>query len=264
MDQCAGDTCAGTPSRQGSRALQQRTAIFAAVLALGLADIGIVNAQGIYFGIGPGVYDPGLPPHEIMRIVRSTGLTPLTRPGRRGPYYMVIAANRSGGQMRVVIDAYGGEIVRISPMLVAGLYGPQVAAPYEPPPRIVSVPPELKDPPPGYGPNARFDGGVPPVPPRSVPSARIATAPATIVPPAAVPPAAAPPYTAALPARTPMPRARPNVAAKEAPAALQATAPAAPQVTAPAPAAVPSAAPAQDSPAAKPEPTQMIPVAPLE
>jgi hypothetical protein len=281
MDQCAGDTCAGTPSRQGSRALQQRTAIFAAVLALGpalgLANVGVANAQGIYFGIGPGVYDPGLPPHEIMRIVRSTGLTPLTRPGRRGPYYMVIAANRSGGQMRVVIDAYGGEIVRISPMMVAGLYGPPVGGPYEPPPpRIVTVPPELKDPPPVYGPNARFDGGVPPVPPRPVPSARIATAPAVVVPPATVPPAAAPPYTAALPARTPMPRARPSMASNQtpaaAPAALQATAPAPAPVPVPVPvpvppaatAPVPPAAPANDNPAAKPAALQMIPVAPLE
>src|SRR2546425_912781 len=91
-------TRARMPSRQGSGVLQQRTAIFAAVLALGLADVGIANAQAIYFGFAPRVYDPGLPPHEIMRIVRSTGLAPLTRPGRRGPYYMVIAANRSGGQ----------------------------------------------------------------------------------------------------------------------------------------------------------------------
>ena len=94
------------PSRQGVRVLRQRTAIFAAVLALGL-DIGIANAQAIYFG--PRVYDAGLPPHEIMRIVRSTGLAPLTRPARRGPYYVLLATNRSGGQMRVVVDAYAGE-----------------------------------------------------------------------------------------------------------------------------------------------------------
>src|SRR5438270_11819114 len=106
----------------GSRVLRQRTAIFAAVLALGL-DIGIANAQAIYFG--PRVYDAGLPPHEIMRIVRSTGLAPLTRPARRGPYYVLLATTRSGGQMRVVVDAYAGEIVRVNPMLVAGLYGPQ-------------------------------------------------------------------------------------------------------------------------------------------
>jgi hypothetical protein len=257
--------------------LQQRTAIFAAVLALGLADIGIANAQGIYFGFAPRVYDPGLPPHEIMRIVRSTGLTPLTRPGRRGPYYVVVAANRSGGQMRVVIDAYGGEIVRINPMLVAGLYGPQLAAPYDPPPRIVTVPsydppprvvtvpPEIKDPPTGSVPTARFDGGVPPVPPRSVPGARIATAPAATVPPLT---AAVPPHTAALPERTPTPRPRPNVASNQtpavAPAALQATAPAPVPVPPAAAAPAPPAAPANNNPAAKPEALQMIPVAPLE
>jgi hypothetical protein len=259
------------PSRQGSGVLQRRTAIFAAVIALGpalgLANVGSANAQAFYFGFGPSVYgpriyDPGLPPHEIMRIVRSTGLTPLTRPGRRGPYYVVVAADRTGGQMRVVVDAYAGEIVRINPMLVAGLYPPQVGGPYEPPPRVVAAPPEIKDPPVGSGPNARFDDGVPPVPPRSVPRARIATAPpATAVPPST---AAVPPHTAALPARTPTPRPRPSVASKDtpaaAPAALQATAPVAPQVTSPAP---PAATP-KDETAVKPAPTQMIPVAPLE
>src|SRR5947199_77406 len=148
------------PSRQGVRVLRQRTAIFAAVLALGL-DIGIANAQAIYFG--PRVYDAGLPPHEIMRIVRSTGLAPLTRPARRGPYYVLLATNRSGGQMRVVVDAYAGDIVRVNPMLVAGLYGPQPAAPYGPPPRIVTGPSKFDDPPLAYTPNTRFDGGVPPV-----------------------------------------------------------------------------------------------------
>jgi hypothetical protein len=251
--------------------LQRRTAIFAAVIALGpalgLANVGSANAQAFYFGFGPSVYgpriyDPGLPPHEIMRIVRSTGLTPLTRPGRRGPYYVVVAADRTGGQMRVVVDAYAGEIVRINPMLVAGLYPPQVGGPYEPPPRVVTAPPEIKDPPVGSGPNARFDDGVPPVPPRSVPRARIATAPpATAMPPST---AAVPPHTAALPAQTPMPRARPHVAATQTPAAapatVQAIAPAAPPAAVPAP---PATTP-KDEIAAKPAPTQMIPVAPLE
>ena len=237
--------------------MRQRTAIFAAVLALGL-DIGIANAQAIYFG--PRVYDAGLPPHEIMRIVRSTGLAPLTRPARRGPYYVLLATNRSGGQMRVVVDAYAGEIVRVNPMLVAGLYGPQPAVPYGPPPRIVTGPSEFDDPPLAYTPNTRFDGGVPPVPPRSVPAPRIATAPGATLPSST---AAAPPHTAALPARTPMPRPRPNVAANNMPA-THVTAPAA--VPEPAPAPVPTAAPGKDKDesAAKPAPVQMIPVAPLE
>jgi hypothetical protein len=260
MEKCAGDTGAHAIARQGSGVLQQRTAIFAAVLALGLIDVGAAHAQGFFFG--PRFYDAGLPPHEVMRIVRSTGLAPMTRPVRRGPYYVVVATNRAGGQMRVVVDAYGGEIVRINPMLVAGLY-PPVGAPYDPPPRVVNVPPEIPAPGygPSYGPSARFDDGVPPVPPRSVPSARIATAPNAGAAPST---AAAPPHTAALPARTPMPRPRPGVAKNEAPSAepatLQATAPAAAPV--PVPPAV--SAPVQDAPAAKSEPTQMIPVAPLE
>jgi hypothetical protein len=240
----------------GSRVLRQRTAIFAAVLALGLGNIGIANAQAIYFG--PRVYDAGLPPHEIMRIVRSTGLAPLTRPARRGPYYVLLATNRSGGQMRVVVDAYAGDIVRVNPMLVAGLYGPQPAAPYGPPPRIVTGPSELDDPPLAYTPNTRFDGGVPPVPPRAVPGARIATAPGATLP-SSTP--AAPPHTGALPARTPMPRPRPNVAAINTPAAHVAAPAAVPET---APASAPSAAPGKDESAAKTAPAQMIPVAPLE
>ena len=91
----------------GRRALQQRTAILAVVLAFGIADAGIANAQTVYVGprvydsraYGPGahIYDGSLLPSAVLRIVRSTGLAPLSRPMRRGAYYEVIAANRAGG-----------------------------------------------------------------------------------------------------------------------------------------------------------------------
>jgi hypothetical protein len=214
--------------------LQQRTAILAAVLALNATGAGIVNAQTVY--VGPRVYDsrayePGgrihdgsLLPFEVMRIVRSTGLAPLSRPMRRGAYYEVIAANRAGGQMRIVVDAFAGDIVKVNPIMAGGPYGPRLAAPYDP---------QLQPPPRPVAPYARFDDGVPPVPPRNVPAARIATAPAT---------APAPDATAALPAaRTPIPRARPSSAAREAPPSPPALA-AAPPAAAPATAATPSAA----------------------
>ena len=228
MGQSAGVTCALMPSRQGSRALQQRTAIFAAVLALGLADVGIANAQAIYFGFAPRVYDPGLPPHEIMRIVRSTGLAPLTRPGRRGAVLWWSQPIARAARCGVVVDAYSGEIIRINPMLVAGLYAPQVAAPYDPAPRVVTVPPELRDPPPGYGPNARFDDGVPPA--AATLECRVRELRRRPPPPGCHPP----PPRRRIPPRcrrgTPTPRPRPSVASKEtpaaAPAALQATVPA--------------------------------------
>ena len=267
---------------QGVGVLQQQTAIFAAVLALGLAGVGSANAQAIYYGPrvydpGPRVYDPALPPYEIMRIVRSAGLAPLTRPTRRGSYYVVIAGTRSGGQMRVLVDAYAGDILRINPMLAAGPYGPRLAVPYDsqlrppapgappydpaprmaspneptPPlispsdslPRLVVVPPEIKEPPVGtLPPMAQFDGGVRPIPPRPIPNGRIAIAPSSMAPAPA--------------ARTPMPRPRPNVATNEA---------SAPAPVAPAPPAAATPAPVTPStPAARPEALQMIPVAPLE
>jgi hypothetical protein len=278
---------ARTAIAKGSVVVQQRTAIIAAMLALGLADAGIANAQSVYIGprvtIGPEVYapgpydpgprayDPALPPYEIMRIVRSSGLAPLTRPVRRGAYYVVLAGTRSGGQMRVLVDAYGGDIVKVNPMVAAGPYGPRFAAPYEqqprpldpyepaprlaspydPPPRIATVPPEIKDPPPGsLPPSARFDDGMAPVPPRTVPGGRVAAAPY----------AAATPRTPPAPvARTPMPRPRPSLAARETPAEPTAAAvspPAAAPVSTPAAAASPTA----QAPAAAP----MVPVAPLE
>jgi hypothetical protein len=282
--------------------LHQQTAILAAALAFGVAGAGIANAQTVY--VGPRVYDsrayePGgriydgsLLPFEVMRIVRSTGLAPLSRPMRRGAYYEVIAANRAGGQMRVVVDAFAGDIVKVNPIMAGGPYGPRLAAPYDPqlqsPPRPVApyAGPEIKEPPHGAPPPyARFDDGVPPVPPRNVPGGRIATAPAT---------GPAPDATGTLPAarpsvaRTPMPRARPNIGPPEAPSVAPALA-AAPPAAAPAAAATPSAAaPALASsplatapplaaapPAAAPKATapaagapsgepKLVPVAPLE
>ena len=213
------------------------------MLAFGVAGAGIANAQTVY--VGPRVYysrayEPGariyagsLLPFEVMRIVRSTGLAPVSRPMRRGAYYEVIAANRAGGQMRVVVDAFAGDIVKVNPIVAGGPYGPRLAAPYDPqlqPPRPVAPYAPAGAPPPHEGPGAsapyaRFDDGVPPVPPRNVPGARIATVPAT---------APAPDATGALPAvrpsvaRTPMPRARPNIGPPEVPpAACTAAAPSA-------------------------------------
>ena len=82
---------------------------------------------------GPGLSDPALPPYEIMSIVRSTGLAPLTRPMRRGPYYVLVAVDRVGRQMRVVVDAQLGDIVNLRPALAAGSYGPELGRPVGPP-----------------------------------------------------------------------------------------------------------------------------------
>jgi hypothetical protein len=268
--------------------LQRRTAIFVAIVAFGLLEIGSANAQSVYVGprvydsqaYGPGgpsgpgarIYDGSLLPFEIMRIVRSHGLTPLSRPLRRGSYYEVIAGTRAGGQMRVVVDAFAGDILRLNPILAGGPNGPRQAAPYDPtlPPRPVAPneagqrapydapPPNLNEtrivaaPP-------RFEAGPPPpVPPRPIPGPQIANVPdatgALSTPPA---PRAE---------RTPMPRPRPAVAAHEPvePPTLAGAPPSQPAVE-PKPAVAKPAVAAKPAPVAAPmAETKMIPVAPLE
>jgi hypothetical protein len=228
-------------------------------MALGLCGASAAQAQ-YYYGSGPRYYDEGLPPYEIMRVVRSAGLAPLSRPVRRGPTYVVVAANRSGGQMRVVVDAVTGDIMTVNPMVAMRPYGAQ---PYYP----GGAP--LNEPPGAYGGDPRFDGGVPPVPPRDLPSARMMPAPgfAPPAPPREAPnarvataPAHASPAAPPPPARTPMPRPRPNVAAASEPA---------PTVTGTVPAPATSKAPAAPvptptAPAIINPSTQMVPVAPLE
>jgi hypothetical protein len=247
--------------------LTHKLTIGATLLALGLGGAGMANAQPVYVGRG---YEASLPPYEIVAIVRSAGMAPLTRPVRRGQDYVVIAGTRNGGQMRVVVDAYEGDILRVTPVAAAQPYGVPAAYPYErqyesrfdPRSRLAPIGPEIKDPPPGtyprsgYGPSSRYDG-VPPVPPRSVPDARVANAP----PPAALP------RPAVKPAHPPLPRSRPSVAS------TQAAAPA-PAAVAPPPAAAPpqqtqaaptppklESAPKTETPAETPV---LVPVAPLE
>src|SRR5499433_2970363 len=257
------------PSGQGRRALKQQAAIFVGAMALGLIAAGDAGAQGFYY-YGPGFYGsryyrPGLPPGQIMQIVRQAGYAPLSAPARRGPTYVVVAMGRSG-QVRVVVDAYGGEIVGVRPVLAMAPYG--APAPYDPRLGPAPIPPgEL---PPAYGPGGGPDGpgaaGEAPhtgsvgvnrtpqmQPPRPIPNQQLATAPNA-------PATAAPP-----PARTPIPRPRPNVEAKAAnaaaPAAAATPAPAAASPSTASPNEVPEAPPAPRKPS---QPTPLVPVAPLD
>jgi hypothetical protein len=215
--------------------LNQKVIFCSALLTLGLGAITTASAQ-YYVGpriyaVSPRVYDPGVPPREVMAIVRSAGLAPQTRPVRRGGTYVLIAASRGGNPVRVVVDAYEGDILRVSPANGVGRdEGPRIT----------------------YGRDSRFDGGVPPVPPRGVPGPHLAN-----VPPAAVPPEAKPEHA-------PLPRPRPSVAAA-APVADPVVPPAAS-----APAAVPTP-PAEAAPATppaeaapKPQAPTLVPVAPLD
>jgi hypothetical protein len=249
----------------GSVIVKQQVTLCAALVALGLGAATAAHAQ--YAPIGPRAYAPGLPPFEIMRIVRAAGLAPLSQPVRRGPGYVLIARDRAGTQLRVVVDAYAGQIVRARPIVVAMRpyapvyvrpYGAPVAAPYPPAvavspyaPRIAAVPPrEIKDPPPvvyAHPPGAEIDAdGLPPVPRHAVPNARIATAPSATL---AARPAVQP--------RTPLPRPRPSVAENEST-----------DVTTPAPAPAPAEAKPEPASGTKAAPKdgelKLVPVAPLE
>jgi hypothetical protein len=231
--------------------LTNKLTIGATLLALGLGGMGTANAQPIY--VAPRMYEPSLPPYEVVAIVRSAGLAPLTRPVRRGADYVLVAGTRNGAQMRVVVDAYEGDILRVTPIGAMRPYGAPAAYPYDPRARMAPVGPEIKDPPRGtyrqgaYGPSAGYDG-VPPIPPRAIPSARVANAPPAVTPHAAVKP--------------PLPRARPGVAANQALAPPTPVAPP-PAAAAAQPQAVP-AAPPQEPSAPKTDSPTLVPVAPLE
>jgi len=79
-----------------------------------------------------------LPPYEIVTILRSTGLNPLDRPVRRGPNYVLRAVDGGGEEVRVVVDARGGEVLSVTPLATASrgpLPGPRPGTylgPYEP------------------------------------------------------------------------------------------------------------------------------------
>jgi hypothetical protein len=209
-----------------------------------------------------------LPPYEIMSIVRSTGLAPLTRPMRRGPYYVLVAVDRAGRQMRVVVDAQLGDIVNMRPAVAAATYGPEAGRPEVGRPEVgrpsglpgaAAVP---LGPTAAYGAHPNGDA-LAPMPPRSIPNPTVANAapPNAAAPNPATPntralnaPGAAPPSTRlavvepALPPPPPLPRPRPKLALNEAPAAA-----AAPAAVAPAtPPAVKPAVPATTPPSAAP------------
>jgi hypothetical protein len=223
--------------------LKKQLAICAGLLLLGFGMAGTAAAQTVY--AGSGFADPALPPYEIMSIVRSTGLAPLTRPMRRGPYYVLVAVDRVGRQMRVVVDAQLGDIVNLRPALAADSYGPEMGRPGGLP-AVAAAPPDTAT---AYGSHPSGDTAFPPTPPRSIPNVRAAVnAPNPASPPTRL--AVAEP---ALPPPPPLPRPRPKLALIEAPAPAPADASAGPPTAKPpAPAAVPSAVPSAAGETAKP------------
>lgn len=169
-----------------------------------------------------------LPPYEIATIVRSMGLNPLERPRWRHGRYVMAATDRSGREVRVVVDAYSGQVIRVVPMDVGyydgprgyGVrpdpYDPRYAAP-PPPPRSIPNEPGY-GPRPGYAPQPQpgyedddeyFDGRTGSIiaPPAPSQQPRI-TAPKVNTSPSARSAAIAPPKS---PDATPLPRPKPAV-----------------------------------------------------
>jgi hypothetical protein len=174
-----------------------RITLCASVIALAINAAG-ADAQPAPPPVYPGVPYPGyalaVPPYEVVAIVRSTGLEPLTRPWRNGPAYVLRAVDPAGVEVRVVVDARIGRIVQVVPL------GPHYGA----------MPP----------PHGRPYGRVGTVPDGYGPSSRIAALPpgADAPPPARAPAAAAAPHPSAQAAPPPLPRPRPKMATVEAPA----------------------------------------------
>jgi hypothetical protein len=220
--------------------LKKQLAICAGLWLLGFGASGTAAAQPIY--ASPEFSDPVLPPYEIMSIVRSTGLAPLTRPMRRGPYYVLVAVDRVGRQMRVVVDAQLGDIVNLRPALAAGSYGPELGRPVAMPGGAIP-PPDAGGAAVGYGPRPGGDYAPAPTPPRSIPNVR----PVNAAPPFAPPSTRVAVAEPALPPPPPLPRPRPKLALNEAPAQAPAQAPA--EAPAGPPAAKPAVAPTAASPA---------------
>ena len=235
----------------------------AGLLASGLFGIASAVAQPNYgapYGAPPPGYHPlpGLAPGHVLAIVRSAGLVPLTQPARRGPRYVILASDRHGQQLRVVVDAHGGRILRIAPAHDPRFAGPDMRPPgavaqrpYAGPPPIQ---PELKDP--------RGDamGGPLVAPPGT--NSRVAAVP----PGTTQAPNPNVRQTEPRPARTPLPRPRPAMAANAAtPEVAAPPPPPAAETTPPAEAAPvkPAPTPAAKEPA-KPEAPALVPVAPLE
>jgi hypothetical protein len=204
----------------------RKIALCTGLLALGITAAGAVDVQqlpppypgAVYPGaVYPGAayppgYAVGVPPYEVVAIVRSVGLEPLTRPFRNGPAYVLRAVDPAGQEVRVIVDARVGRIMRVVPLMGPGPRYGFAPAPYGyPPPRIVAVPD-------GHGPNSRI-AALPPGPEGPSPGS------AGAVPPNGQGTGAGAHHPSAQASPPPLPRPRPKIATAETPAAKPDAAP---------------------------------------
>jgi hypothetical protein len=196
-----------------SRDLKQRYAIFAGLMAIGLACAEPAAAQFIPY---PSAGD--MPPHEVIALVNSAGLKPVGRPVRRGPAYVLQAVNQSGREVRVIVDVRLRRIARVvavAPARAAEADVPPPPAPYGRPPGDIAGVPESRSP------SARV-GGLPPDADPAEPYGptgqqsygQVAAVGSTPVVPNR-PPVTEPAMREAGPPPLPLPRPRPKFAAAE-------------------------------------------------
>lgn len=130
-------------------------------------------------------FEPGaVPPYEVLTIVRSAGLDPLGQPFRRGPNYVLRAIGSDDQEVRVIVSARTGDILRVVPIATASRMPPGgvTMGPYE---RMDGAPPDYVAPAPRgtvAAPHDVDEDGYPPEadaprPPEGVPSAGLPGAP---------------------------------------------------------------------------------------
>jgi hypothetical protein len=91
-------------------------------------------------------FDGVLPPAKITGIVHSMGLMPAGQPVRNGFTYMVLATNRRGSSVRVLVDARFGKVLSVQRVIAAiapGAYPARQQVDEVRPPGPMARPPAL-------------------------------------------------------------------------------------------------------------------------
>ncbi|MDQ8726849.1 hypothetical protein [Bradyrhizobium sp. LHD-71] len=113
--------------KQGTTALIAAAIVLTGTSALIAQPLPPMEGPPVYYGARvyygrlpppPYVYAPddlAVPPYEVAAIMQSRGFRPLSRPARRGDFYVVSAIHPNGDDGRLVIDAYTGRVVRFVP-----------------------------------------------------------------------------------------------------------------------------------------------------
>jgi hypothetical protein len=200
--------------------LQHKIALCAGLVAA-LAVAGHALAQPAPPPVYPVTVYPGagLPPHEIVTIVRSTGLEPMGSPVRQGPTYALRAVDPAGEEVRVIVDAQRGRIVKVIPLMAPRYAMPLLRPPYGRPPRPMAMVPE------GYGPDTR----APMLPPGAEAPPPNAAGPAGVPGgPARAPGPGASPDPTVQTGPPPLPRPRPKLASTDSSDAKPGAAPVTP------------------------------------